>query len=220
MVTRPRPEDLVDNVIRFQKAAFAGTGLDSTLAPPATEEEMEAVEEQLGFSLPEELKTLYRFCAGGLPLGSEVWYDFPQLVEYSEWLNDHRRSHYHLREKYPYKNEPATTFVDEGPGHRPIVAIQKYPGSSVLLEVDQDGLPGRVWSYNAHQVDAPFRLFANSLGEYWANLAFLAEAGCYRASFEGHGKNVSVFIERMVALDKKYEAGLPDLDLTLVRYYP
>ncbi len=39
MVTRPLPEDLVDNVLRFQKAAFAGTGLDSTLAPGASEEE-------------------------------------------------------------------------------------------------------------------------------------------------------------------------------------
>ena len=220
MVARPRSEDLIENVIRFQQAAFAGTGLDPTLAPPASEEELARAEEQLGFPLPEELKTMYRFCSGGLSLGpAGGWFELRQLVERSESLNDHRRSYYDLRENYPDKNEPATTFRDEGPGKNNIVAVHGVPGASVLLEVDQNGSPGRVWSYDSHQVDAPFGLFANSLGEYWANLAYLAEAGCYRAHDEIRGTKVSPRIKRLVALDTKFEAGLSELDLSLVRFY-
>ena len=218
MVTRRRPEDLVENVKRFQTAAFAGTGLDSTLAPPASEEELARAEEQLGFSLPEELKSLYRFCAGGYPLGSDGWFELRQLVEHTETGNEYVRQYYRLREEYPASSMP-TTSLDEGPGDRSIVVVHGYPGSDVMLEVDQNGSPGRVWSYSAHQVDAPFRLFANSLGEYWANLAYLAEAGCYQAYDQIGVSKVKPRIKRIVALDKKFEAGLSELDLGLIRFY-
>ncbi len=201
--------DLIENVLRFQKAAFAGTGLDPTLPPPATEEELVEVEQQLGFQLPEDLKTLYRFCGGGRPLGVRSWYPVRQLPELWD------------RDEFAFRDILADTPgpLNEGPGARNVVYCQGTDSDQVMVEVDSALAPGRVWSFFGQGIGDPWTLLASSMGEYWSNLAQLAEAGWYKA-VEWPPGSVSIEAIEEVESYPKYVADLARLGLSHIAAYP
>lgn len=161
---------LIRDVVRFQEAAFSGTGLDGTLPPGATEEELALAEEDLGFGLPGELKALYRFCRGGLPLGAHYWLPITELAEQTRDVSDDLDDHYDYLEPLPP--------LEEGPKGHKFVCINTHQ-RTIVVEADKGS---RVWEYHVHSPDSPFILGAGSLGEYWSILAALAESGWYRAS--------------------------------------
>lgn len=204
--------ELIESVLRFQKAAFAGTGLDPTLPPPATEEQLAEAEQQLGFQLPEELKTLYRFCGAGMSVGSEWWFKPTELAsQYAQAGSDFRT--HHPNERYVQVSQ-----LNEGPQARELVYFQKSTADQVVLESDGHGSTGKVWAYFVHSGEDPWTLLASSLGEYWSNLAYLAEAGWYRA---GERKGVTAIeVVEEVESYPQYVADLTHLGLSHVCAYP
>ncbi len=211
----PGHPDLITNVKRFQTAAFTGTGLDPTLPPPATEEELAAAAQDLGYELPAELKTLYRFCGGGLPLGSNHWITPGGLGEETATQRDGFQDHYEFLEKLGP--------LSEGPQDHKIVCIQVAAGQLVVVEAEEEGVAGRVWGYDAHAVDDPFTLLAASFGEYWANLADLAEAGWYRAKIRRGLPDGTPRVETTDDASRgvpKYRAALAKLGLGHIVSYP
>lgn len=202
---------LIRDVVRFQDAAFAGTGLDGTLPAGATEEELASAEQDLGFTLPGELKALYRFCRGGIPLGAHFWFPVNDLGQKTSDASDGFEDHYEYLEPLPR--------LEEGPKGHKFVCIQAVPGSLVVVEADESS---RVWEYHAHSVDSPFSLGAESLSEYWSNLADLARAGWYCATDE-HGVSVVPphidLVDAAVYSNPAYVADLERLGLGQRDFY-
>lgn len=202
---------LIRDVHRFQNAAFAGTGLDETLPPPATEEEIAAAEAELGFELPPDLKALYRFCRGGLPLGPHHWSPIDMIGARTHRAIQEFELHYQSLEPLPLSKE--------GPAGHKFVCVQLLRGASFVMEV---GNSTRLWEYHVHSIDAPFIFAAASLSDYWSALAWLAERGWYVASDRVTGVLVPPFVsqaEGAITAEPAYLADLETLGLDEVDYF-
>ena len=146
---------------RFKEALIKTSPLGAdALRPPASEEAIAAAETQLCFSLPEELRALYRIHDGIVPPEDEiptafaVCYFIPLLGvdglvdEHSCW-----------REMPCYPNTGLSAEETKG-----MIPFAKDFGGNHLLVSCQDGLC-TVWRHD-HENGLPLKRIASSLAEF------------------------------------------------------
>lgn len=146
---------------------------------PATEEDLRAAEEQLGFTLPAMLRAVYlhmsngldlvgRFALYGVPLSSrQEPQNDPGWDAYQHWLNDHRLVATLSPEEADADLEPivdapaapntansANTAVSAAPSWAYLEALRQHPGTSCFwneLGFPPEGAPDH-WVYLAEYV--------------------------------------------------------------------